>query len=154
MIAEFMYQRVHMEIWMFDACFSWQQPICRPGQTWWTWHTLTANVLATFASQKEKVMDSTTSTDAGLFNKTLRKGLTKISWHMRQRPLGAVYKSGTGILGRVCGDLWLEDARRGTWGHQVWDAGMLNVKYRDAGTSMNVVKIGGKMRHLFQDGQH
>lgn len=38
-----------------------------------------ANVLATFASQKERVMGPTTSTDAGLFNKTLRKRLTKIS---------------------------------------------------------------------------
>jgi len=38
-----------------------------------------ANVLATFASQKEKVLDLTTSTDAGLFNKTLRKGLKKTS---------------------------------------------------------------------------
>ena len=36
----------------------------------------------------------------------------------------AVYKSGTGTWGRVCGDLGLRDARLGTWGHQVWDAGL------------------------------
>ena len=35
-------------------------------------------------------------------------------------------------------ELWLVDARRGTWGHQVWDAetcgtGTRDVKYRDAG---------------------
>ena len=149
MIAEFMYETVHMEIWMFDACFSWQQLICRPGQTWWTWNVWTANVLATFASQKEKVMDPTTSTDAGLFNKTLRKGLMKISWHMRQRPLRAVYKSGTGTLGCMCGDLWLEDVKRGPWGHQVWDEGTLDIKYRDVGTSINIAKIGGKMWRLF-----
>ena len=35
----------------------------------------------------------------------------------------AVYKTGTGTLGRVCGDLGLGDARGGTWGHQVWEAG-------------------------------
>ena len=45
---------------------------------------------------------------------------------------------GTGTSGRVCGDLGLGDARRGTWGHQVWDTGTCgtgtgDVKYRDAG---------------------
>ena len=48
---------------------------------------------------------------------------------VRQRELGivaAVYKSGTGTRGRVCGDLGLGDARRGTSGHQVWDAGTSN----------------------------
>ena len=49
-----------------------------------------------------------------------------------------MYKSGTGTLGRVCGDLGIGDARRKTWGHQVWDAGMCgtgtpDVKYRDVG---------------------
>ena len=42
---------------------------------------------------------------------------------MRNHFFLAVYKSGTGTSGRVCGDLGLKDARRGTWGHQVWDAG-------------------------------
>ena len=46
-----------------------------------------------------------------------------------------MYKSGTGTGGR---GHW--DARRRTWGHQVWDAGTCgtgarDVKYRDAGTS-------------------
>ena len=44
----------------------------------------------------------------------------------------AVYKSGTGTSGRVCGDLGLGDARRGTWGRQVWDAG--TSKTRTQGT--------------------
>ena len=48
----------------------------------------------------------------------------------------AVYRSGMGTLGCVCGDLGIGDARRRTWGHQVWDAGMCgtgtgDVKYRD-----------------------
>ena len=30
-----------------------------------------------------------------------------------------------GTLGRVCGDLGLGDARGGTWGHLVWDAGRM-----------------------------
>ena len=34
-----------------------------------------------------------------------------------------MYKTGTGTLGRVCGDLGFGDTRGGTWGHQVWDAG-------------------------------
>ena len=38
----------------------------------------------------------------------------------------AVYKSGTGTSGRVCGDLGLGDARRGTLEHQVRDAGTSN----------------------------
>ena len=38
--------------------------------------------------------------------------------------LRAVYKSGTGTSRRVCGDLGLGEVRRGTSGHQVWDAGM------------------------------
>ena len=42
-----------------------------------------------------------------------------------ENPGKALYKSGTGTLGRVCGDLGLGDARQETWGHQVWYAGML-----------------------------
>ena len=45
--------------------------------------------------------------------------------HHQPRFQGPVYKSGTGTLRRVCGDLGLEDARRVTWGHlgrgNVWD---------------------------------
>ena len=49
-----------------------------------------------------------------------------------------MYKTGTGTLGRVCGDLGFGDARGGTWGHQVWDAGTCgtgtgDVKNWDAG---------------------
>ena len=55
-----------------------------------------------------------------------------------------MYKSGMGTRGLghwdACGDLRLGDARRRTWGHQVWDAGTCgtgtrDVKYRDAGPS-------------------
>ena len=49
---------------------------------------------------------------------------------------------GTGTWGRVCGDLGLRDARRGTSGHQVWDAG--DVWDGDAGTTMIIEKVGGK----------
>ena len=47
------------------------------------------------------------------------------------------------------GDLGLRDARRGTWGHQVWNAGTCgtetrDVKYRDAKTLMNIAKFGDK----------
>ena len=61
-----------------------------------------------------------------------------------------MYKSGTGTLGRVCGDLGLGDARGGTWGHLVWDAGRMGRMGRgdvwdgDAGTS-NVGDAGGKV---------
>ena len=59
---------------------------------------------------------------------------------------------GTGTLRRECGDLGHGDARRGTWGHQVGDAGtggtgMLYVKYRDMGdtrTLMIIAKVRGK----------
>ena len=49
-----------------------------------------------------------------------------------------MYKTGTGTLGRVCGDLRLGDVRQKTWGQQVWDAGMCetgtqDVKHSDAG---------------------
>ena len=54
-------------------------------------------------------------------------------------------KTGTETRGRghwdACvGTLGLGNARRGTWGHQVWDVktcgtGTRDVKYRDAGTS-------------------
>ena len=66
----------------------------------------------------------------------------------------AVYKTGTVTRGRghwdACVETW--DARRGTWGHQVWDAwtcgtGTRDVKYRDvgnAGTLMNV-----SLKYLF-----
>ena len=36
----------------------------------------------------------------------------------------AVYKSGTGTWGRVCGDLGRGDARRGTSGHQCGTRGL------------------------------
>ena len=57
-----------------------------------------------------------------------------------------------GTLRRKCGDLGHGDARRGTWGHQVGDAGtcgtgMLDIKYRDMGdarTLMIIAKVGGK----------
>ena len=42
-----------------------------------------------------------------------------------------MYKSGTGTLGRVCGDLGLGDTRRRTWGRQVWDAGRWDRDARD-----------------------
>ena len=42
-----------------------------------------------------------------------------------------MYKSGTGTLGRVCGDLGLGDTRRRTWGPQVWDAGRWDRDARD-----------------------
>ena len=49
--------------------------------------------------------------------------MLKVSWMQNSSSFQwAVYKSGTGTSGRVCGDLGLGDARRGTWGHQVWDA--------------------------------
>ena len=43
----------------------------------------------------------------------------------------AVYKSGTGTSGSVCGDLGLGDARRGTMGRVGQGRG--DVKYMDAG---------------------
>ena len=53
----------------------------------------------------------------------------------------AVYKSGTGTRGRGHGmRVWgLGDARLGTWGHQVWDAGTCGT-----GTIMIIEKVGGK----------
>ena len=64
---------------------------------------------------------------------------------------------GTGTLGRVYGDSGLGDARRRTWGPQVWDVGTCgtgtwDVKYKGAGTSntgtqgmwMIIAKVGGK----------
>ena len=59
----------------------------------------------------------------------------------------AVYKSGTGTSGRVCGDLGLGDARRGTWGRQVWDAGTRGrqkLGRREPGMLMIIAKVGGK----------
>ena len=73
----------------------------------------------------------------------------------------AVYKSGTGTrgqghwdvtLGCVCGDMGLGDARRGTWGHQLWDAGMCGTGMRGSqkpgrrghGMWMIITKVGGK----------
>ena len=48
-----------------------------------------------------------------------------------ERFYGAVCKSVTGTLGRVCGDMGLGDARRRTWGHQVWDAGTCGTGTRE-----------------------
>ena len=64
----------------------------------------------------------------------------------------AVYKSGTGTSGRVCGDLGLGDARRGTWGHQVWDAGTFGTGTRgrqikgrrERGMWVIIALLGGK----------
>ena len=66
-------------------------------------------------------------------------------------------KSGTGTRRRVCGDLGLGDARsrRGTWGHQVWDAGTCGTGTRGRqiqgrrgrrgrGMWTIVAKVGGK----------
>ena len=58
-----------------------------------------------------------------------------------------MYKSGTGTLGRVCGDLGLGDARRGTWGRQVRDAGTRGrqkLGRRGPGMLMIIAKVGGK----------
>ena len=43
----------------------------------------------------------------------------------------AVYKNGTGTLGRVCEDLELGGVRRATWGHQELDAGTCGMGTRD-----------------------
>ena len=59
---------------------------------------------------------------------------------------------GTGTSGRVCGNLGLRDARRGTWGHQVWDAGTCGTGtqgrqihgLRGHGMWMIIAKVGGK----------
>lgn len=72
---------------MFGACFSWRQRICLPGQSCWTWNTSMANVLASFATQKEKVMDPTTSTDARFSTKPCEKESQRPVDIMRQRPL-------------------------------------------------------------------
>ena len=66
--------------------------------------------------------------------------------------LAAVYKSGTGTSGRVCGALGLGDASRGTWGHQVWDVGTCRTGTRGRqiqgrrgrGIGIIIVKVGGK----------
>ena len=64
----------------------------------------------------------------------------------------AVYKSGTGSWERESGDLGLSYARRGTWGHQVWDAGDVwdgkqgrqKQGHRGRGMWMIIAKVGGK----------
>ena len=70
--------------------------------------------------------------------------------------LGCVCKwdgdKGTGTSGRVCGDLGLRDARRGTCGHQVWDAGTCRTGTRGRQTQgrrgrgmwIIVATVGGK----------
>ena len=47
----------------------------------------------------------------------------------------------------MCGDLGLGDARRGTWGRQVWDAGTRGrqkLGRREPGMLMIIAKVGGK----------
>ena len=71
--------------------------------------------------------------------------------HHQPRFQGPVCKSGTGTLGRVCGDLGLGDAIRGTWGHQEWDAGTCgtftrDVKYSDAGDAGTLIIIANGRR--------
>ena len=55
-----------------------------------------------------------------------------------------MYKSGTGTSGRVCGDLGLGDARRGTLEHQVWDAGTSNTGTQGTRDVNNYCKDRGK----------
>ena len=45
-----------------------------------------------------------------------------------------MYKTVTGTLGHVCGDLALGDAREGMWGHQAWDAGTYGTGMSNIGT--------------------
>ena len=52
-----------------------------------------------------------------------------------------MYKTGTGTLGRVCGDLGFGDARGGTWGHQVWDTGTSNIGTRDLKSKVNAISL-------------
>ena len=64
----------------------------------------------------------------------------------------ALYKSGTGTRGRVCGDLRLGDARRGTWRHQVWDAGTCGTGTYGTGTRIRQIqgRRGRRMWKLLQ----
>ena len=77
----------------------------------------------------------------------------------KNTPVLAAYKSGTGTRGRrhreTCVGTWdlrLRDARRGTWGHQVWDAGTCGTGTRGRqkqgrrgrGMWMIIAKVGGK----------
>ena len=67
--------------------------------------------------------------------------------HSNEASRAAVYKSGTGTRGRgrVCGDLGLRDARRGTWGRQVYDAGTRGrQKLGRRGPGMIIATVGGK----------
>ena len=52
-----------------------------------------------------------------------------------------MYKTGTGTLGRVCGDLGFGDARGGTWGHQVWDTRTSNIGTRDLKSKVNAISL-------------
>ena len=73
----------------------------------------------------------------------------------------AVYETRTGIRGSghrdACVGTWdlgLGDARQGTWGHQVWDAGTCgtetwDIKYRDTGTLIIIAKVEGKCNISF-----
>ena len=47
-----------------------------------------------------------------------------------------------GTLGRVCGDLGLRDARRGTWEG-------VDIKYGDTGTLMIIAKVRGQCNISF-----
>ena len=51
----------------------------------------------------------------------------------------AVYKTGTGTLGRVYEDLGLGDAREGTLGHQVWDVG--TCRTREVKSEVNAISL-------------
>ena len=73
-------------------------------------------VFHNFAIQIELTQDSGRSKHACAFTRTVKK-ISKITYIDGDK--------GTGTLGRVCGDLGLGDARGGTWGHLVWDAGRM-----------------------------
>ena len=63
-----------------------------------------------------------------------------------------MYKTGTGTLGRVCGDLGFGDTRGGTWGHQVWDAGTSNIGTREVKSEVNAISLSSRKRVIY--GQH
>ena len=63
-----------------------------------------------------------------------------------------MYKTGTGTLGRVCGDLGFGDTRGGTWGHQVWDAGTSNIGTREVKSEVNAISLS--LRKCVIYGQH